>query len=139
MRTAMHPANHPLAVEKRRAGQLRSVFQAARAQVHVKTRRARLFMALPQRAIERQPPEIVLFQPHRPVRTLVRIGKAARRIAEAFAESCGDFRRSHDDKAHGDAGSLEFRIEFAQLRERFTEERSTDVAQPHDQRGQRNT
>jgi len=46
-------------------------------------------------------------------------------------------RRADYDKAYVDAGFLELSFELAQLRERFTEERSTDVTQPYDERRKR--
>lgn len=137
MHAPMQPANDAFAIEERRAGQLRGVFHPRRAPILPESRGLIDFAAFAQRAIAEEPPEIVVFQAHGLVRTLSRIRNALRRIAETRTEFPSQFLRPNHDKAHGDAGRVELVFDLAQLRERFTEKRSTDVPQPDDERGQR--
>ena len=94
-------------------------------------------MPLAESAVAEHSPKIVTCEPHRFVRLFLRIAQTPRWIAEASAEFVREFGRTDNDEAHVDARSFEFRFEIAQLRERFAEKRSADVAQPHDERGQR--
>lgn len=80
-----------------------------------------------------------MLKPHRFVRSLFRIGYAVLRIAEAGTKVPGELGRADDDEAHGDTRAGEIRFDLTQLRERLSEEGSTDVAQPDDERRQRNT
>ncbi len=60
-----------------------------------------------------------------------------RAAGESRAETRGFLGRPHYYEAHADAGLIERLIELAQLRERFSEERSTNMPQPNDKRRQR--
>lgn len=139
MPPAIHPADKSVAVDRRGAGKLRGIFQTRRAPVLPETRCRVFFAPRLQSAIREEVQQIEIFEPHGFVARFVRICNATVRIAETRAERFREFGRTDYDEPDVDAGGFEERVDLAQLRERFTEERSTDVPQPYDQRGQRDT
>lgn len=130
MFAAIEPAHDAVRVDERRARKLSSILQLRSAPVLTKTRRAIFLAAFGQIGIAEEAEQIEVFQPHRLVRALVRIGQAPARITELRAERCRFIGRADDDKPNGNAGVLEIFVDLAQLREWLTEERSADVAKP---------
>lgn len=133
MCTPIDPAQASRCIEKRCAGKLTGIAQLRRAPILTESGRAILRAAPREIAIAEEPEEIILLEPHRRIRRLVRVRDAPARIAEARAESRRFFRRSRNDEAHRDPRGRTLSLELAQLRERFPEERSADVPQPDDQ------
>ena len=137
MNPAVQPAYVTVAIEERRARQLRRVFHSRRAPVLAKAGGPVLPTAFAQRTVGKEPQQVVVPEPHGRIRALFGVRDAARGIAEARAKFARQFRRANHDEAHGNTGSIELAFDLAQLRERFTEKRSTDVPKPNDQGGKR--
>lgn len=135
MLSAMYPTHDTVAIDERRARQLRGILHARRAPILPETRGFVFVAPFTQRAIGEETPKVVLLQAHRLVRAFFRVGDAAFRVPEARAKLAREFGRPDDHEAHGNPPIRELRFDLAQLRERLTEERSTDVAQPNDEGG----
>jgi len=136
MFAAVDPAHNPNRVEERRAGKLGGVADLRRAPILAKARGVVFEGAAAQIAIAQEMQQVEPFETHGRIRALAAVGDAAARLAKPRAELAGLLRRADDDEAHLHAGIAVLSVELAQLRERFTEERSTDVTQPDDQRRQ---
>lgn len=81
--------------------------------------------------------QVEVFEAHRFVRPLFGVAETPVGIAEARAIVTRVRRACDRDETYCDAGVFELVFDLAQLRERFTEEGSTDVPQPYDQRRER--
>ena len=134
VQAAVNPADDTVPVDDGGTRQLRGVRHDRRLHVQLEAGRVRFGPPELERRVRLQAREIVLLEPHRGVARFRRIGNAARRVAESAAERVRLRAVADDDEAHLDAQRRELRIELAQLRERLTEERSTDVSQPDDER-----
>ena len=114
--------------------QLSAVVQARRRPILMESRGAVLFTTSFERRIGKEFEQVVLTESHRCVRLFCRIGDTTRRHSVLAAVLMHFVPIADHDEANRDSGFLEFRVEFAQLRERFSKKRSTDVAQPDDER-----
>lgn len=139
MLSSIHPADDAVTIDKRGAGKLRGVLHARRTPVLPEACGFVRLAPLAQRTIGKQSPQIVLLQSHRSVRTFLRIREAEPGIPETRTKRASEIGRAYHHEAHGDTRGCNLTFDLAQLRERFPEERSADVAQPDDERRQRNT
>lgn len=130
MCAAMHPANVSAGVDRGGAGELGGVAQFGCTPVLTETSGAILGAPALQIGIAEQPEQVELVETHGLVRSLIGIGQTSAGLTEPRAElGCFGWRSDHDE-THRDPGAFEIVFELAQLRERFTKERSTDVPQP---------
>ena len=137
MRASMQPANSSRSIDDRRTGQLRDVLDLRRAPILRETRGLVLGSPLLQRAIGEELEQVDGVETHRTIRAFVLVADAQRSCILLRAELFGFCLRTDRDEADRDAPSVVLVVELAQLRERLSEKRSTDVPQPNDQRRQR--
>lgn len=133
----IHPSNDISGVDKRRTGKLRRIFEFGVSPILREPGSLVLFATRDQRFIGEETKKVVFLKPHRPIRRLIGIGNAAIGHALFTAEIVGFRGIADHDKTNLDTEILELRFEFTQLRKRFGKERSTDVAQPDNERGMR--
>ena len=137
MLPAMQPADDPLCIDYSGTGKLRRIGELGRAPVLPEAGGFIRLPAAPQIFVGEATKQIVILQTHRKIAFLAGIRDGARRIAELRSKGFGLFCGADHDEPHVDAGASKLPVELAQLRERFTKERSTNVPQPHDKRRQR--
>jgi hypothetical protein len=130
MNAAIDPAHDSIPIHDRGTGQLRGVIHDRRVHIQAKTRRIGFLPTYLKCGVDLELREIVLIEAHGRVRRLRFVRYASSGWIETAAELV-DLRAIADaDESHVDMERREIFVELAQLRERFTEERSTDVSQP---------
>jgi hypothetical protein len=137
MLSAIDPADDAFLVDKGRARELCGVAQLRRAPVLSKTRCPVFGAATTQPGVTEETQQTEIAQPYRLVGALLGIGDALCAASKSRAETRSFLGRPHYYEAYADAGPIERLIELAQLRERFSEKRSTNMPQPDDERRQR--
>jgi hypothetical protein len=135
----MDPANRSVGIHDRGAGQLRSVGKFRRTPILRESRRFVFGTPLLQRRIGEQLEKVVVIQSHRAIGSLVFIADADRSSALERTKLLSFSLRADRDETNVQSTFRMLLVELAQLRERFLKERSTNVPEPHDQRGLRDT
>ena len=128
MHAAVYPANDALRIGDCGTGQLGSVLKLRRAPI---LREARGFILMPtcfERGVGEELQKIIVAKTHRSIGSLRGIPKADGADAERRTKRLRFALGTNYNKAHRGMIRAVFFFELAQLRERFSEERSTDVS-----------
>lgn len=128
MRRAVDPPDRTYRVDDRGARQLCAVSKLRRTPILRETGRVVFCAPFRQSAIGEEPEQIVVLEPHRSIGTLVVIADAKPSRALLPAKCLSLCLGADRYEADGDIVVRVAAFELAQLRERFGEERSTDVS-----------
>ena len=137
MLSGVEPANNSIRIDEGRTGKLRAIGEFCRSPLLRKTSGFIFDTSLFQCRIRENFEEIVVPESHCVERMFIGICDAAIGHSVGFGEGFDLFRISDDKKTNGNAGIRECAFELTQLRERFSEKRSTNVAHPHQKCGLR--
>jgi hypothetical protein len=138
MTAAIDPAHDSRAVDRRGAGQLRAIAQTRSAPVLRESCRAVFGTATAEVPIGEELEQVEIAQTHRTIAAFVLVADACCRRCVLSAERSGFFLRPDRHEGYGKIRMRVGLFERAQLRERFAEEGSTDVPEPHRQPGKPN-
>ncbi len=138
MPAAIHPTQHAARVDRRRTRVLRRILNSGLGPILHETGRFILCAARVQGGSGLELGEIEVLETHSFVGPHIRVADASRACVVARAEFLGFGLRTDRNTADGNTAICELLVELAQLRERLGEEASTNVAQPDDERRQRN-
>jgi hypothetical protein len=133
MAPAVDPAQDAGRVDSGGTRQLPTVAQFGRAPVLRKAGSAVFATAFLQIVVGEKSEQREIGEAHGAIAALVFVADAARGRAVLPAKGVGFFLCADGDENDAQIGAIAGSVELTQLRERFAEKRSTDVAQPDDQ------
>ena len=134
MDATVYPTQHAFAIDEGSSGVLSGVFDFRFVPVLDEAGRFVFCAAGGERGCRLEFCQIEIIQTHRFVGKHIDIADADRLGIMDRAELLGFLLRADRDRAYAHADCGEILVEFAQLRERLSEESSTDVPEPQDKR-----
>lgn len=137
MTTAVNPSYDTVLIDCGCSGKLPCVAQLRLRPILRKARRVILGAPRFQRGIRQKVEPSKVAEAHRAIRAFIDVTGAARGGTVCLAESVGFLLRADRDERDAQVRVRIGPFELPQLRERFSEERSTDVSEPYDEPGKR--